>query len=64
MTEIIWLGMGLVIGGSVTLATLCSLQIRRINHYEREIRKLRRQLKEPEKERGDQNKDSSIEGGE
>lgn len=64
MMQIVWLGMGLLIGSSVTLAVLCCLQINRINWYEREIRKLKRQLKEPEKERGDCNKNTSVTSGE
>ena len=44
MTELIWLLVGLMIGGCVSVAILCCLQINRISYYEQEIRKLRTEL--------------------
>lgn len=44
MTELLWFLVGLFIGGIVATLALCCLQIRRINKYEAELRRLRAQL--------------------
>ncbi len=63
MIGIIGFIVGLLVGSCVSVTVLCCLQIHRINYYEREIRRLRRQIRTQEKE-GDQDKNASVEGGE
>ncbi|MBQ7715005.1 MAG: inseCt neurotoxin 1c [Clostridia bacterium] len=46
MDKLLWFIGGLMIGGTVTLIFLCSLQINRVNDYEREIRRLNAMLNE------------------
>lgn len=45
MSELLFFLLGMMIGGFVALVMLCCLQINRINMYEAEIRRLRRQNK-------------------
>lgn len=40
MSELVWLLVGLLIGGCVATAVLCCVQINRVNEYEQEIRRL------------------------
>lgn len=44
MNELLWLLVGLMIGGCIATAILCCLQVNRINHYEQEIRRLKNEL--------------------
>ena len=44
MNELVWLLVGLMIGGCIATAVLCCLQINRINYYEQEIRRLKDEL--------------------
>lgn len=44
MNELLWLLVGLMIGGCISTAILCCLQVNRINHYEQEIRRLKNEL--------------------
>ena len=41
MNELVWLIVGLLIGGAVGTAILCCFQINRIGYYEQEIRRLK-----------------------
>lgn len=45
MTELIWLLVGLLIGGCLGVGALCCMQINRIGHYEQEITRLKNELK-------------------
>ena len=42
--SVLWLVVGLILGGAVTLVFLCSLQITRANEYESEARRLKSEL--------------------
>lgn len=44
MSELVWLLVGLLIGGCVATAVLCCVQINRVSEYEHEIRRLRQKL--------------------
>lgn len=44
MSELVWLLVGLLIGGCVSTAVLCCVQINRVSEYEHEIRRLRQKL--------------------
>lgn len=41
---LVWFLSGLILGGAVTLVFMCALQIGRVNEYESENRRLRREL--------------------
>lgn len=43
MIEVLFFLLGAIIGGSVSFVFLCCIQINRINEYEAEIRKLKRE---------------------
>ena len=47
--SLIWLVVGLILGGGVSLVFLCALQIGRINEYESEARRLRSELEQTKK---------------
>lgn len=44
MSELMFLIIGLLLGGCLSFFVLCCFQINRINDYESEIRKLKAQL--------------------
>lgn len=44
MTEFAWLLVGLLLGGCVSIAMLCCIQINRISDYETEIQRLEQEL--------------------
>lgn len=44
MSELMFLIIGLLLGGCISFVVLCCFQINRINDYESEIRKLKAQL--------------------
>lgn len=44
MSELVWLLVGLLIGGCVAMVVLCCVQINRVSEYEHEIRRLRQKL--------------------
>lgn len=46
MSELVWLLVGLLIGGCVATVVLCCVQINRVNEYEQEIRRLIKKLNE------------------
>lgn len=46
MSELVWLLVGLLIGGCIATAVLCCVQINRVNEYEQEIRRLIKKLNE------------------
>ena len=46
MTEFVFLIIGILIGGCFGLSMMSCLQLNRINDYESEIRKLKKQLRE------------------
>ncbi len=46
MTEFVFLIIGILIGGCFGLSLMSCLQLNRVNFYEDEIRKLKKQLRE------------------
>lgn len=44
MTELAWLVVGLILGGCISMITLCCMQYHRTCDYEEEIRRLRDEL--------------------
>lgn len=40
----VWLILGLILGGAVTLVFMCAIQLGAVNRYESENRRLRREL--------------------
>lgn len=46
MTEFVFLIIGILIGGCFGLSLMACLQLNRVNFYEDEIRKLKKQLRE------------------
>lgn len=48
MTECVFLIIGLLIGASLGVATLCCMQVNRICEYEKEIDRLKKELKKKE----------------
>lgn len=44
MTELLFLLLGMVVGGCAATTFLCCLQLNRINSYEAEIRRLKSKL--------------------
>lgn len=44
MTEVILLTIGVLVGTVIGVVLMCILQINRINHYEEEIMRLRKEL--------------------
>ena len=44
--SLLWLIVGLVLGGGVSFVFLCALQIGRVNEYESETRRLRNELED------------------
>lgn len=46
MSELVWLLVGLLIGGFAATAVLCCVQVSRISVYEQEIRRLKEKLDE------------------
>ena len=44
MTELSWLLVGLLLGGCISVVTLCCIQINRISDYETEIQRLKQEL--------------------
>ena len=49
MSELVWLLVGLLIGGCVATAVLCCVQINRVSEYKQEIRRLRQKLNDRDK---------------
>lgn len=54
MNELVWLIVGLLLGGCIGIGILCCFQINRIGYYEQEIRRLKAQLDRKEKHYLDQ----------
>lgn len=50
MTNALFFIIGLLLGGCVTAAVLCCLQLERIRHYDRMIRRLQYQLAQTRKD--------------
>jgi hypothetical protein len=46
MTELTFLIIGILIGGCFGATTMCCFQLNRVNAYEAELHKLKKQLKE------------------
>ena len=44
MNELIWLFVGLLLGGCIAAAILCCVLINRISRYEQELHRLRQKL--------------------